>query len=41
MDSAQMIAFMRKIEQAVPPELNQLVILPKREPKRLPQQTQR
>ena len=32
MDTAQMVAFMRKIEQTLPPELNQLVILTKREP---------
>lgn len=32
MDTAQMVAFMRKIEQTFPPELNQLVILKKREP---------
>lgn len=31
MDSAQMIEKMRQIEKAVPPELNQLVILKKRE----------
>ncbi len=31
MDTAQMTAFMRKIEQTLPPELNQLVILAKRE----------
>ena len=32
MDTAQMVAFMRKIEQTLPPELNQFVILTKREP---------
>lgn len=32
MSSEQMIAKMRQIENAVPPELNQLVILTKREP---------
>ena len=32
MDSAQMIAKMRQIENALPPELNQLVLLDKREP---------
>ncbi len=32
MDSAQMIAIMRKIEDALPPELNEMVILTKREP---------
>lgn len=32
MDTVQMIAKMRRIEKAVPPELNQMVILNRREP---------
>ncbi len=32
MDTVQMNALMKKIEKAVPPELNQMVILTKREP---------
>ena len=32
MGSEQMIEKMRRIEKAVPPELNQMVILTKREP---------
>lgn len=32
MDASQMISKMRKIENAVPPELNRLVILTRREP---------
>ncbi len=32
MDSSEMIAIMRRIEDALPPELNQLVILTERKP---------